>query len=187
MKTPTVIMAASCLLFTVFPVSGQENPFKVTGAYPPSDIVMGRQAKIDLVSGKLEGELLSVTGDSLWVFLDGSVSGVPLGDVRKVSVRMHKWGSNRMLAWNLIAGLGSAVAMTAACSTVEDVSGGCGTVFASWSLGWALVGGLAGIALHSSSKRELPPYEGALQPYVRFPQGLPRAHSLGNGTGRSGG
>lgn len=187
MKTSTVLMAGSCLLLTVFPLSGQESPFKVTGAYPPADLVMGRQANIDLLSGKLEGELLSVTGDSLWVFSDGTVSGVPLRNVRKVSVRMHKWGTKQMLAWNLIAGLGSAVAMTAACSSVEDVSGGCGNVFVVWTVGWALVGGLAGVALHSSSKRDLPPLEGALQPYVRFPQGLPKGTSIGNGASRPGG
>jgi hypothetical protein len=186
MKTFAYLLAVITPLLSVSPGIGQENPFRVRGDLPPSELVMGRQGTIDLSSGKMKGELLSVTSDSLWVLSEGGVSAHALRDVRRVDVRMHRWGARRVITWNLIAGLGSALALTAACNSVEG-SGDCGAVFAYWSLGWALWGGLSGVALTSSAKRTVPPSAGALQPYVRYPQGPPPGGLPGPGPRGPGG
>jgi hypothetical protein len=147
---------------------------------------MGREAKVKLTTGELEGELLSVSGDSLWILSSGTLHGHPLGEVRELKVRMHNWGSGRALKWTLLGGLGSAVALTAACNSVEGTSG-CGGVLVSWSLVWGLIGGLAGTGLASSSQKKINPSFEALRPYVRYPQGLPEKARSGYGPRRNGG
>jgi hypothetical protein len=188
MKPFAWYFAAISLVLISAPLAGQENPFRVNNPIPPTELVLGRTAKIKSATGGLEGELLSVSGDSLWVLSKSGVFGMALGEVQGVDVRMHNWTRKRALTWNLVAGLGSAIAMTAACSSVDDMEGGCGTVFLSWSLTWALVGGIAGAALAAGSNRRVLPSHDALRPYVRYPQGLPDgARPRGGGAGPGGG
>ncbi len=181
MKTLAPYLALFPLVFAPSPAVSQENPFRIGELPAPTELVFGRKAQIQLPTGKLEGELLSVSTDSLWILSRGTILGMPLGDVRGVDVQMHKWGKGRMLKWNLLAGLGSAVALTVACGSVDDVGGGCGTFALSWVLSWGLVGGISGAALAASSHREVHPSRDALRPYVRFPQGLPNGGNPGLG------
>lgn len=166
-----LISVLAILSLTVVPGSGagQSNPFRTTGSPPPDELTRGRIATVDLVAGSVRGELLSVSVDSIWVLSDLRTVALPLRDVTAVKVRMHKWGWGRMLAWNLLAGLGSAAALSAACRSVEGTAS-CGDVFLGWSLGWILIGGISGAFIATSSQRTLEPAAEALRPYVRLPQ-----------------
>ncbi|MFH1765922.1 MAG: hypothetical protein ABIF09_17175 [Gemmatimonadota bacterium] len=193
MKPLPLLLAVFPLLLTSARGAGQENPFRMRGTPPPIELVMGREAKIDLASGKFEGELLSVSADSLWVLSNGTTRGLALGDVRGVDVGMHKWGVGRVLTWNLLAGVGSAVALSAACNSVEDWDPWgngppeCGEFVLCWSVVWGLVGGVSGYFLAKSSHREVTPSLPDLRPYVRYPQGLPDQAKSGVGPRRPGG
>ena len=186
MKPLARYFTAISLLLISAPLAGQENPFRVKDPIPPTELVLGRTAKIKGVRGGLEGELLSVSGDSLWVLSERGVLGLSLGELQGVDVRMHNWTRKRALTWNLVAGLGSATALTLACSSVDETSG-CGGVFLSWSLAWGLIGGIAGAALAGGSHRRVLPSRDALRPYVRYPQGLPNGARPTGGSTRPGG
>lgn len=167
--------------------SGQEYPFRREADFPPMELVMGREAWIELDSTTLEGELMAVSSDSLWVLSFTTLVGVPLNSILGVDVRMHNWDTGRMLTWNLLAGVGSAFALSAACNSVDDTSG-CGGVILSWTAIWGVVGGLAGIFMVKTSRREVAPTPLTLQPYVRYPQGLPPGRANpGPGPRRPGG
>ena len=183
-KLPFCLVSVLWLL-SAASVSSQENPFRVQATPPPTDFVMGRNARLELGDNKLQGELLSVTGDSLWILSNGAVLSFPLREVGSVDVQMHKWGSSRMWKWNLVAGLGSAIALSAACGSVED-SDGCGGFFLAWSGLWTLIGGGTGYALAASSHRNVHPSFEALRPWVRYPQGPPNKIRPG-GEGRPSG
>jgi hypothetical protein len=187
MKTLLNVFWMLLFLTTTSPATGQENPFRPPKGSPPADLIMGRHATVDLHTSTVEGELLSVTPDSLWVLTEGEVAGLALSEVEDVDVRMHSFGARRMTAWTVIAGLGSAVALTLACNSVDGATNNCGGVFASWTLGWALIGGIAGAALSSTSHRSLPPVPGALRPYTRYPQGTPWKWESDPGPYRPGG
>jgi hypothetical protein len=181
MRTPSFCLVAVLLILSSTSVSGQENPFRVQYMPPPADVVMGRNARLELGSSKLQGELLSVTGDSLWVLSNGAVLGFPLQELGTIDVQMHKWGSSRLWKWNLVAGLGSALALTAACSSVEGTDG-CGGFFLGWSAIWTLIGGATGYALAATSHRKVHPSFEALRPWVRYPQGPPDKIRPGGGS-----
>ena len=193
MKPLPLLLAVFPVLLTSAPGAGQENPFRMRGTPPPTELVMGREAKIDLASGKFGGELLSVSADSLWVLSNGTARGLALGDVRGVDVRMHKWGAGRVLMWNLLAGVGSAVALSAACNSVgekeiwEEETHECGGFVLGWSVLWGLVGGVSGYFLVKSSHRAVVPSLLDLRPYVRYPQGLPDTAKSGVGPRRPSG
>lgn len=76
------------------------------------------------------------------------------------------------MAWSLVGGLVSGVALTAACGSVEGAE--CGAVLPGVILSWGLVGGLSAATLSGSSSQRLAPEEWErLRPFARFPQGLP--------------
>jgi hypothetical protein len=185
MKTKALLIVFAAVAWIHTPVAGQKNPFKTGESFIPRELVTGRTADIRILSEGLEGELLSVSTDSLWVLSEGAVRGFSLQDVQFVDVHMHNWDSKRVWSWNLLAGLGSTIAMGAACSTVEDAE--CGSFLLSWSLSWLLFGGISAGALANSSRREVHPNPDALRPYVRFPQGMPAKARSGLGPRRSGG
>lgn len=152
----------------------------------PSGLEMGRNARVDFSRGRIGGELLGVSPDTLWVLSEGTVKGLALQDVSRVGVEKHKWGWKRMLMWNLVGGLSSAIGMTVACNSVEGTSG-CGGVFSGVTVSWALIGGITGGLLAASSHDSVRPVPGDLRPYVRYPQGIPPGIRLGNDLARPGG
>ena len=158
-------------------------------AWIPAALAWGlrlRRRRYDLAIDRLRGELLSVSRDSLWVLSSETVFAVPLADVQRLDIRVHNFNQGRMLKWNLVAGLGSAIALAAACNSVEGVDG-CGGVFLAWSLTWGLVGGATGAFLAKSSHKEVHPSRDALRPFVRYPQGLPDAVGSVGGVRKPGG
>ena len=186
MNKTILLLTGSLLVISTNPALGQRRTSRSVDPVPPQELVMGREAKLGLRQGGIEGELLSVSTDSLWVLSHGTLHGLLLGDVRRVDVRMHKFGTKRALAWNFIAGLGSAIALSAACSSVEGADM-CGGVFVTWSLAWGVIGGIAGTVLAIGSRRQVSPSPDALRPYVRYPQGMPRGVEVRRGPVRPGG
>jgi len=122
-------------------------------------------------AGALKGELIAVEADSLWLSQDDGVRAMALGDLDRVQVRHHGFTFGKAMLVAAIGGFVTGAAMTAACSSVSD---GCGGVFVGMMGSWLVVGAIAGAASSGSAYRSLEPlsYE-ALQPYARYPQGLP--------------
>lgn len=139
----------------------------------PMELVRGRTAEILFQGSSIEAELLAVGTDSVWIEQSGLPVGFSLAEVEKVRVKRHNWSRGRLLAWNLIGGLGSSLALYGACQSVSE---DCGGVFASMSLSWAIIGGISAVAIVNSSRATVPPNRDALRPFVRFPQGLPESY-----------
>ena len=122
-------------------------------------------------SRAVKGELIAVGADSLWLRQGDGVRAMALGDLDRVQVRHHGFTFGKAMLIAGIGGLVTGAAMTAACSSIED---NCGVVFVGMMGSWLAVGAIAGAASSGSAYRSLEPltYE-ALQPYARYPQGLP--------------
>ena len=121
---------------------------------------------------KLEGELLVVEKDRLWLRTSNGVRELPLSGVSEVRVKRHGFGARQALTWTGIGAALSGIGMASACSSVEG-SSGCG----GWGLGtagvWLLVGALSAPAFEASSRIRYPtPSADTLRPYARLPQGL---------------
>ncbi len=130
------------------------------------------QLRLNAASARaVKGELIAVRADSLWVRQDDGVRAMALGDLDRVQVRHHGFTFGKAMLIAAIGGFVTGAAMTAACSSVSD---GCGGVFVGMMGSWLVVGAIAGAASSGSASRSLEPlsYE-ALQPYARYPQGLP--------------
>ena len=159
-------------------VDGQQmEPPPSTGSIP-IEVVKGRSAQMLLQGNTIEAELLAVGLDSVWVDQGGLTVGFPLSEVDRVRVRRHNWSAGRMLAWNLVAGLGSGLALYSACQSVSGTDS-CGGFFLGWSLTWAVIGGFSGASVARSSRETVPPTANGLRRFVRFPQGLPESYRDG--------
>ena len=130
------------------------------------------QLRLNVASASaLKGELIAVRADSLWIRQDAGVRSMALGDLDRVRVRHHGFTFGKAMLIAAVGGLVTGVAMTAACSSVAD---DCGGVFVGMMVPWLAIGAIAGAASSGSAYRSLEPlsYE-VLQPYARYPQGLP--------------
>jgi hypothetical protein len=141
--------------------------------------VLGRPVTLvpnDRREKETKGELLAVDSGKVWVRTSEGVRDVDPASLREVRVRRHGVTGDWARRWGLIGGLGSAVALTAACSSVEgNGTGGCATVGLVSAALWISVGFLAAPGLESSSQVRLSPTAGdRLRPYARFPAGLPK-------------
>jgi hypothetical protein len=119
---------------------------------------------------RLEGELLAVGADSLWVMRDREPFGVSLSDVSRVRIQQHQASAGGVLAWAGIGALVTGVAMSAACSSVAEE---CGGVFVGMAIPWALFGGIAAASVSGSRWREAAASEADLSKFARYPQGWP--------------
>ena len=130
------------------------------------------QLRLNVASASaLKGELIAVRADSLWIRHDAGVRSMALGDLDRVRVRHHGFTFGKAMLIAAIGGLVTGGALTAACSSISD---DCGGVFVGMMTSWLAIGAIAGAASSGSAYRSLEPlsYE-ALQPYARYPQGLP--------------
>jgi hypothetical protein len=148
----------------------------VTGcASAPKVGVYGRSVTV-VTTGtgeKVEGELLAVEDDRLFVREKNTVTEVPLPDVKEIRVKRHNFGARAALTWALAGGVLTGGALAGACSSVEGNSG-CATVGLVTAGAWLLVGALAAPAMeHSSRETFRRPLEDQVRPYSRLPQGLP--------------
>jgi hypothetical protein len=138
--------------------------------------VVGRT--VTLVTGpakeQVQGELLVVERDRLYVRAEDGVREVPLGSVREARVKRHDFGKSKAYAWSFIGGVVTGGALTAACGSVEDADG-CGA-YGLVTLGlWLGIGALSAPSFEKSSRVVLPrPTPEELRAFARLPQGLPK-------------
>ena len=142
----------------------------------PTMISLAHGSTVKLYWGEtsMKGELLSVSADSVWLELEGSLRALPLGQVERIQVQRHRWDGKRVLAWNLIAGLGSTIGLSAACASIEDTD--CGSFTLAWLATWGVVGGLTGMSIAGSSHADVGVDPEGLRRFTRFPQGLPESY-----------
>lgn len=154
-------------------VAGAVSPAAAQSDDPPP-MVLGYRVRV-VASGapELAGEFIGLGGDSLWVLTAAELTGLPLGDVRKITVRRHGMSGGKVFGYAMIGGAVTGLLLTGACASVEDAS--CGGVLPAFLLLWGVVGGLSALSVEPSSRRELrPPYDpGTVGRYARFPAGLP--------------
>lgn len=149
----------------------------VKGGPPPGGarVEVRTLQNAEAASRSARGELLAATPDSLWLQGDNGLASVAFREIDWVRVQRSSFGAVRALQWSLLAGLGSGLALTAACSSVEGAS--CGGVLPSVLVAWGIVGGLSAASIESSRFRRFDrPSEHDLRPYARFPQGLPHRY-----------
>lgn len=139
------------------------------GSAPAPRLVYGRHVDVRLPQEvRLEGELLAVGADSLWLVRDGEPFGVALSAVNRVRVQQHEARAGGVLAWAGIGALITGAAMSAACSSVAEE---CGGVFIGMAIPWALFGGIAAASVSSSRWTEAGVTEADLSKFARYPQG----------------
>jgi hypothetical protein len=148
------------------------------GALP----VGGRQVQVtprpDAGSKKIEGELIAVDEEKIWVLGREQVITIPLDTVRRVKLQRHSMTGSRVGLWTAVGAVVTGSALAIACSSVEGNSS-CGRVFLAVGATWALGGAVAATSARSSSTMQLDdPRTRSLQPYARFPQGLPEGVDL---------
>jgi hypothetical protein len=137
--------------------------------------VVGRRVSVKIGSEKekVEGELLLVDKERLYVRAENGVREIPMGAVREARVKRHNFGMSRTLAWSAIAGLVTGGALAAACGSVEDTSG-CGGALLVTLGAWLAVGAACGASMEASSRVTLEkPTAAELRAFARLPQGLP--------------
>lgn len=164
MRTRIVVICCIGLLVAAPPAAAQS--------------ITGHTVHVDRTGSRgLEGELLAVTADSLWLLADRQVTAVTLQEVRKSWVRrLGAPRSQTALMIGIGTGLVSGLLLTVACASVEDAS--CGAVLPVFALNGLLYGGLAARSIEGASRRQVDPTAGALAPYARFPQGPPAGLDL---------
>lgn len=134
--------------------------------------VVGYTLTVRRVAGpSIQGELLAVTHDSLWLREDSGVRALGLNEMVSGWVPKADLKPGRALYIGLGVGLLSGALLTGACNSVAD---GCGSVLFASALSGLVIGGLSALSLRSGSRRKLAPDPAQLAPYARFPQGPPR-------------
>jgi len=152
------------------------QPSVAAGQIPP-ELLRGREVRFQSGGSRVTGELLGVDQGRLILLRGtGTVDAWPLEEVGEVSVRQHDLSFRKAMLWATIGGVATGLALTAACSSVEDTN--CAPVLPAVVLSWELVGAFFGYFLGRSARLELPPAPDALRPYARFPQGVPSTFSV---------
>lgn len=142
-----------------------------------STAVLGRAVEVRQTSGSskdpVRGELIAVGPDTMWVAGPENVRAIPRGAVQDVQVKRHGLTKSKALRWVIIGALVSGIALSLACSSVED-AGGCGSIFIPVGLTWGAIGVPSAMSLGESSRLRVTPAKwDSLSAYARFPQGLP--------------
>ena len=137
--------------------------------------VTGRTVTLrtELNGQKIQGELLVVEKDRVYVRSKDRVHEVPIGAVREAKVKRHDFGAKRTLVVTGVVGLVTGLAMATACDSTEGTSG-CGNVAPVTLALWMAVGAACAPSMESSSRIKLEkPSPADLRKFARLPQGLP--------------
>jgi hypothetical protein len=136
-------------------------------------LVFGRQVRAVTNSGlQLRGELLAVSGDSIWVLQTAGLSATAMSETRRVVLNRHAHTGGRTMRVGLIVGALSGLGLTVACMSAE--AGGCGAILPGAIVTSTLVSGAMALLLQPSNSINVRPItEERLRPYARFPQGIP--------------
>ena len=134
---------------------------------------LGREVSVSRVDNEVNvGELLAVSEDSVWMVQPSGNVSVPIGEVRRVNVRIGHltWGD--AVGYGAAVGLLAGAAMMTACNQAE--ADGCGSVLVGFGVSGLIWGAIAGLTFEASSHRRFTRQQWeALRAYARFPQGLP--------------
>lgn len=139
--------------------------------------ILGSRVDVRMrTGGRIRGELLAATVDTVWVLGENGVVPLPLSAVRQVRIPYSGGVSaSTVLKWGAVAGIVTGAALTAACSTVPDAR--CGTVFAGTLVTWSVITGISALLAGRGSAAKIGPLGfGRLPTYARFPQGVPQAY-----------
>jgi hypothetical protein len=139
--------------------------------------VLGRSVRVEPPTGTqakpLEGELLAVTDERIWIRSATGVTELPVSEGVQVRVQRHSFTRRKTWIVSIVGAVVSGVGMSAACSSVEGTNG-CGTVGLAFAGGWLLTGALAAPSLDASSQIKIDSRRTPdLRPFARFPQGPP--------------
>lgn len=136
----------------------------------------------------IQGELIAVGSDTIWVLQQSLLRAKPLSSERRIDVRRHTFGFRRTMKWMAIAGVSTGVALMVSCMSYESSgdgggnSGGCLGVVPVTTLFFAAAGLLFGsINDYTTVHRFAPADSNLFRPYARYPQGLPdsiRVHNF---------
>ena len=140
----------------------------------------GRPVTIPSGNQRTQGELLAITGDTLWVLQRDSLRAEVLAPGQWVQVQRHDFGMRRTMKWMGITGLATGVSLMIACSSYEssDDGGGdnssCIAVLPASAIFFGVAGLLFGAGnQYSSSHRFTAADTARLRAFSRYPQGLP--------------
>ncbi len=177
MRATKMAQLMTLVLCLVQPLGGQAIPEASPWVQSSLDsrllgLTKGRWIQLP---GRVEGELLAVDDQSLWLLSKGVTRNIPFEGVSDIRVRQHDFDAAKVWTWIGIGAAVTGLGMAAACSSVDDTTG-CGGVFVGMALSWAVIGGLFSIDVTRSSWTTVPPSRLNLTRYSRFPQGLPEGY-----------
>lgn len=157
-------------------VSGLLAVAAATGCALPSQRVTGHgaQTTVHMKRYRLNGELVAVNNDTVWILTrrDSMLAPVARDSIVRLDVQRHRMTGGRTMGYMSIVGVSTAVLLTIACSSVEDTS--CGAVLPGVMLPFVVLGSLFGLINSESAWLRSEPGEiMKARPYARFPQGIP--------------
>jgi hypothetical protein len=156
----------------------QERTAQAPGPRSP----FGALVRVYVGKVRLEGELLAVSADSVWLLANRELVGEQVDRVQRISLRRHNRGGKIGLIVGGVASGVTGVLMAIACHRYDSsqsvggatIDSGCGGVGASFLAAGGLLTGVSALLMEHNAWKNLrvtPTAE--LAPYARFPQGLP--------------
>lgn len=134
----------------------------------------GRSTMVHTDRYRLNGELVAVTEDTVWLFARPDSALVPVArqGIVRLDVQRHQMSMGRTVKLMALAGAGTGLLLTIACSSVDDAS--CAGLIPGTTLTFSALGLLFGVFNFESAWMKHAPGEIArARPYARFPQGIP--------------
>lgn len=140
----------------------------------------GRPVTIQSGNQRTQGELIAVTGDTIWILQRDSLRAEVFARGQQVLVQRHDFGMRRTLRWMGITGLATGISLMIACNSYESSGDGGGDDASCLAVlpGTLLVFGVAGLLFgagnqYSSNHRFTASDTARLRSFSRYPQGLP--------------
>jgi hypothetical protein len=147
----------------------------IVGCALPSQRISphGRSTMVHTDRYRLNGELVAVTEDTVWLFArpDSSLVSVPRPSIVRLDVQRHQMSTGRTVKLMALAGAATGVLLAIACSSVDD---DCGMVIPAITLPFVGLGAVFGVFNFESAWMKHEPGEiSRARSYARFPQGIP--------------
>ena len=142
----------------------------------------GRPVVVQMPTYRLEGELLAVAPDTLWLLSGPQLTPVATALARQLYVQRHDYGMGRTVRTMAWSGLATGVALMVSCLMYESSADGSGDgaacllvvpVTAATFAGVGVV--LGAINSMTTHKRYDPAQLDRVRPFARYPQGMPES------------
>ena len=134
----------------------------------------GRTTMLHTGSGRVNGELIAVSLDTVWMLTrpGGTLAPFASANIVRLDVQRHAMGATRTIQAMSLVGLATGVLLSIACSSVDDAS--CGAVIPATMIPYVGLGAIFGLFNFESAWLKYGSFEVIrARPYARFPQGLP--------------